>query len=119
VLAIDDEPIMLRLISHALKGYEVVALDDAAKALARLAAGERFDAIFCDLHMKNMGGEAFLKELSLLRPADARRMLFLTGGATSPADELFLKSVAGRVLVKPVEVKRLRAAVEAVVAAGR
>jgi CheY-like chemotaxis protein len=112
VLVIDDEAVMHRLMTRALRGYEVVALDDARQALALLAAGEQFQVIICDLNMPGMSGVAFHKALSAIPPRAADEMLFFTGGAVSDEAALFLQKVRGRVLQKPVEVSRLRAAVE-------
>ncbi len=111
VLVIDDEPMMRRLVLHSLCDHEVVLKGDAREALALLAAGESFDVILCDLNMPGMNGMEFHAALT---PLQAKRVLFVTGGALADPAEQFLKQAAVRVLTKPVEVGQLRAAVAAV-----
>ncbi len=111
VLIIDDEPVMQRLMVRALQDHEVVVEDDARQALALLAAGASFDVIFCDLNLPGMNGMDFHAALT---KAQADRIVFVTGGALSDAAQRFLDEMAARVLTKPVDVKRLRAAVTAV-----
>jgi ribosomal protein L11 methylase PrmA len=73
---------------------------------------ERFDAIVCDLNMQGMSGMEFH---AALPREQAEKVLFVTGGALSTAASEFLRSVAGRVLTKPVETPDLSAAVEALI----
>ncbi len=102
---------MRRLVLHSLCDHEVVLKGDAREALALLAAGESFDVILCDLNMPGMNGMEFHAALT---PLQAKRVLFVTGGALADPAEQFLKQAAVRVLTKPVEVGQLRAAVAAV-----
>jgi FixJ family two-component response regulator len=58
--------------------------------------------------MRGMSGMEFHAALT---PAQADRALFLTGGALTDASRLFLKQTGVRVLIKPVDMKQMRAAV--------
>ncbi|MBK9035962.1 MAG: hypothetical protein IPL61_32730 [Myxococcales bacterium] len=49
------------------------------------ALAAEFDAIVCDLMMPGRDGVAVHDELTRRRPALATRMVFITGGAVSPA----------------------------------
>jgi CheY-like chemotaxis protein len=91
--------------------HDVVTETDAAVALARIARGETFDVIFCDLMMPNMGGVDVHAALFANRPDLARRLVFLTGGAFSQRTEEFLETVANPVVAKPFTVEGLRALV--------
>jgi CheY-like chemotaxis protein len=112
ILAIDDDPAVLRVLGRHLGGeHDFVARTDAREALAALAAGERFDVIFCDLMMPTMNGAEFHAELGKLDPELQARVVFLSGGAFSQGAEAF---IAGKPLIeKPFEVEALRAAVRA------
>lgn len=107
VLVIDDEHDVLRAVQRALAfDHDVVALDDAARSLALLAAGERFDIILCDLMMPRMSGVEFYDEVAALSPALARSVVIVTGGAFTPRTVEFLTRV--RHVEKPLTIGALR-----------
>jgi CheY-like chemotaxis protein len=108
VLIVDDDPVMQKLMIFVLRDYDLVVKGDAREALATLAAGESFDLILCDLNMPGMDGMEFYAALT---PALRNRMVLITGGALTDVSHRFSNQVGPRVLIKPVELKRLRAAV--------
>jgi CheY-like chemotaxis protein len=114
ILLIDDHPMIHRLILRLLASDEVVVCDSARDALGLLGDGEEFDVILCDLNMPDMRGLDFHRELSSIDPTAAARTLFLTGGPLDEASALFAQELAARVLQKPLEVRRLREAINAV-----
>jgi CheY-like chemotaxis protein len=81
----------------------------AREALERISAGERFDAILCDLMMPEMSGMRLFDEIGRIEPALAERMVFLTGGAFTPSAREFLERVANARLEKPFQPAALRA----------
>jgi PAS domain S-box-containing protein len=112
VLVVDDEPLVCRSIRRALaRDHEVVELHDGRAAIERVAAGEHFDVVLCDVVMPGMSGLECFAELSRLRPEIAPRVMFLTGGAFTPGSQEFLAGNAGRVIEKPFEPDALRARV--------
>jgi len=112
ILVIDDEPMIARLVQRTLSAeHDVVATVRAAEALERLAAGERFDVILCDLMMPQMTGMELHAELCRVDQAQASRMIFLTGGAFTPAARAFLDEVPNQRVEKPFDSKHLRALV--------
>jgi two-component system cell cycle sensor histidine kinase/response regulator CckA len=111
ILAVDDEPQMGRVIAAALRAHDVTAITNAADALARLRAGERFDIILCDLMMPQMTGMDLFETLERELPEQARRFVFLTGGAFTPKSRTFLERVKNLRIDKPFEVSGLRAMV--------
>lgn len=112
VLVIDDDEHTGRSVVRVLSDqHDVVTETDAAVALARIARGETFDVIFCDLMMPNLGGIDVHEQLLATRPELARRLVFLTGGAFSQRTEEFLETVANPVVAKPFTVDGLRALV--------
>ena len=117
VLVIDDEPAVGRAIALLLDpDYEVTVLTRARDGLARLAAGERYDAIVCDVMMPDMTGIDFYDQLS---PETRRAVLLLTGGAFTPQARAFLDASTVPRLAKPFTERELRRAIEAVRAVNR
>jgi len=96
--------------------HDVVSCRRASDALARIQGGERFDAILCDVMMPEMTGIELHEELKSLAPDQAKRMVFVTGGAFTQAARTFLASVPNPCVHKPVDAQSLRDAVLKVVA---
>ncbi|MBK9516270.1 MAG: MASE1 domain-containing protein [Anaeromyxobacter sp.] len=111
LLVIDDEPLIGSTIRRLLSAHEVVALSDPRQALARLQAGEAFDLVLCDLMMPQLSGMELWEALSLARPALARRVVFMTGGAFTDRAREFLAQVGQPQLGKPFQPQDLREAV--------
>ncbi len=119
VLVIDDEPMVGRAIIRMLAPlHRVVAVLGAAEALAALSASH-FDAILCDLMMPGMTGMALYDKLKAEAPAQAAKMVFLTGGAFAREAAEFLDRVPNASLEKPFSPAQLRMAVARVQAAKR
>ena len=84
-------------------------LTRAVEALERIARGEQYDAILCDLRMPDLDGTELYRLLERTAPAAANRIVFMSGGApgTPPPP--------GRPLLeKPFTEGQLRAAIERV-----
>ena len=93
--------------------HDVVFLTCAGEALARIGKGERFDLILCDLMMPKMSGMEFHARLCEQAADQAEKMVFLTGGAFTPAARVFLENVPNERLEKPFDVDTLLALVSA------
>ena len=114
ILMVDDEPVILSILTRALgKSHDCVSTTKASEALARLRAGEHFDLILCDLMMPVMDGKELYTELSRFAPDQASKMIFLTGGAFTPALQAFLSEVPNERLNKPFDVAYLKKTVNA------
>ncbi|MBI1947542.1 MAG: response regulator [Deltaproteobacteria bacterium] len=112
ILVIDDEPMIGQAVRRILaKEHEVVVTTDARVALDRVRAREAFDVILCDLMMPQMTGMELHGELRKLDPALADRIVFLTGGAFTPAARAFLDEVPNQRVEKPFDAQHLRALV--------
>ncbi len=111
VLVVDDEPRIRALLHRLLREHDVTLAATGREALDLLDAGAAFDVILCDLMMPGMTGMELHAALSRARPEDARRMVFLTGGAFAPMAETFLDSVPNERMTKPFEAEALRSLV--------
>jgi PAS domain S-box-containing protein len=112
ILIVDDEAVVAKAIRRMLAPqHEVVIMTSAKEALARLASGERFDVILCDLMMPVMTGVHFYEELLTQSPAHAERIVFLTGGVFTTHTREFLDRVPNARLEKPFESQTLKALV--------
>jgi len=108
ILLIDDDALIGAAVRESLREHDVVALTSAAEALSRLTGGEQFDLIMCDLMMPVMTGMDLHEALSRQAPAEAERMVFLTGGAFTPRAQTFLTEVPNARLDKPFDPSTLR-----------
>jgi signal transduction histidine kinase len=109
VLVVDDEPMLGVLTRRILEhDHEVVTTTSAKEALDWITEGREFDLIVCDLMMPHMTGMDLYEELASVAPEQARRMVFLTGGAFTPRGRQFLEAVPNLCLDKPVDITMLR-----------
>ncbi|MBX3155133.1 MAG: response regulator [Deltaproteobacteria bacterium] len=107
VLLVDDDQDVLRSMQRGLAfQHEVTAIDDARHALRAIADGERFDIILCDLVMPNLSGIELHARLAIVAPEVLARIIFVTGGAFTPATQEFLARV--RAVEKPVTLATIR-----------
>jgi CheY-like chemotaxis protein len=111
VLIVDDDSASGISLCRLLKPHEVTVVTDAREAVARLASGERYDLILCDLMMPGMTGMALHAELARTTPEQADRMTFVTGGAFTPTAIAFLDRVPNERFEKPFEIADLLALV--------
>jgi PAS domain S-box-containing protein len=112
VLVVDDDAMVGKTLSRILKGHDVTVLTDAHEASARIASGERFDVIFCDLMMPEMTGMDLHAELARTNPELASRTIFITGGAFTPAAMDFLDRVDNERIEKPFDAESVRSLVQ-------
>jgi two-component system cell cycle sensor histidine kinase/response regulator CckA len=117
ILVVDDEPMfgwtMARMIEDS---HEVVVETAARSALSRIAAGENFDVVLCDLMMPDMTGMEFHAALSRCGSNLTSRIVFTTGGAFTPAARAFLDRVPNPRLAKPFTKNELEVALASVIA---
>jgi PAS domain S-box-containing protein len=112
VLVVDDEAMIGTAIRRTLSSeHDVTPLTSAREALDRILAGERFDVVLCDLMMPVMSGMDLYEELARSAPDQARRVVFLTGGAFTQRGQEFLDQVPNPRLDKPFDNQHLRAIV--------
>jgi two-component system, OmpR family, alkaline phosphatase synthesis response regulator PhoP len=126
VLAVDDEPDVLRLVEIKLEkaGFEVLTARDGEEGLAR-AVGERPDVVLMDVMMPKMDGfTAAGKIKEQVQPAPLILMLTAKGqesdvvrGLSGGADDYIVKPFAPRELIARINVALIKAGKPAVIAA--
>ncbi|MBN1209149.1 MAG: response regulator [Myxococcaceae bacterium] len=121
VLVVDDDPLVSSALRRTLsREHEVEVVVSSRKALEMLKSPEgTYDVILCDLMMPEMTGMEVHAQLDAVAPERAARMVFVTGGAYTPAAQSFLERVANPRLEKPFEPEKLRERVREWVAKAR
>lgn len=100
LLVIDDEPIILRVIKNLLKDHEVVTAMTPSDALAACRS-RSFDRILCDVMFPGGSVDELYDTLVAEQPELAKRLVFMTGGAFTPAARTFLERTGRPWLAKP------------------
>lgn len=115
LLIVDDEPHLARTLQILLgdeNDVEVVTSGRAARAT--LERDGAFDAILCDLSMRDVSGMDLHDCLASERPEAAARMIFMTGGAYTAEAREFLDRVPNPRVEKPFRLEDLQALVREV-----
>ena len=110
ILVIDDEPAVATVITHMLRDYDTSAETDPRRAVDRIAHGERFDLILCDLNMPEMSGRDVYEAVQREYGGRPPMMLIMSGqGNIEP-----LYAAGCGVLFKPFEEAELENLVSAI-----
>lgn len=110
ILAIDDEAPLRKLVARVLRAHAIEAVEPE-DALARLQAGQRYDLILCDITMPRLSGIDLHAAVVALDPEQARRFVFVTGGAVDVRSSEFLATTTYPILGKPFTPAQLEALV--------
>lgn len=114
VLVVDDDVFVLRGFDRMLRAeHDVVTARDGQEALERLAAGEDFDLVLCDLMMPVMNGLEVYRTVRIHYPDVATRFYFLSGGVLEGTLSDPDGEVMARLLYKPVAKATILALIEA------
>ena len=109
ILVIDNEESLAQAIRRFLGvEHNVTAVYRARDALDLLELGTRYDVVLCDLMMPQITGMELHGEVLRIDPAQASRIVFLTGGAFAPSAREFLTTTTNRRIEKPFDLKEVR-----------
>jgi len=113
VLLVDDEEDIIEVIQDRLEayGFTVATATTGVEALKQLSV-ERFDGIFLDVKMPEMGGIEALEEV---RKRDAKiPIIIITASSTREAAIEAIAKGANDYVLKPFEWEELKAKIEKV-----
>ena len=121
IMIVDDEPMLLHIFARALEtDHQVLVAPTGRQALQMLAERDgKVDVIICDLHMPGMSGMDLFDEVGKLYPDLQPRMVFMSGGASTPRAQKFLNGTSNRTIAKPVTLNALELTVAEVIAVRR
>ena len=109
ILVIDDEPMIGRALKRSLSDRDdVVVCQSGADALDLLEASREYHLILCDLSMPGISGATLYGRISQRWPELVRRVVIMTGGASTDSTRLFLEQTAVTKLDKPIDMTALR-----------
>jgi CheY-like chemotaxis protein len=117
ILIVDDEPRLANVLRLVLSTHLTTLAASGGEALERLRSGEVFDAIVSDLWIGDVDGISLYEQIRKAWPGLERRVIFMSGDASSPRSSAFFRSIANRVIEKPFESQALLDAVDNVVEA--
>jgi len=108
VLIVDDDMLILRVVSRMLKEHAVTTTQSGAEAV-ELILRERPQLVLCDVMMPEVDGSQVYAQV-LERDEDlAGRMVFMTGGVFEAEIQGFLDGIPNLVIDKPVRAKLVNA----------
>lgn len=113
VLVVDDEEDILEVIQDRLEayGFTVATAGNGLEALKKLSM-ERFDGIFLDVKMPEMGG---IEALEQIRKRDTKiPIIIITSSSTREAAIEAMAKGANEYVLKPFEWEELKAKIEKV-----
>ena len=96
-----------------MREHDIDVAHDGKQAFARIAAGERYDAIVSDLMMPGMGGVELFTKVSALAVEQAQRFIFVSAGSPGAAE--FLARITNPWFDKPCDLDALRATIRRLV----
>jgi len=97
--------------------YAVTDVPTAESALTLIDGGASYDVILCDLHLSGMSGRDLVLTLEAQRPAQARRVVILSGSPRTTMDDVFLAVIGPRFLEKPASIAEIDAIIGSLVGA--
>jgi CheY-like chemotaxis protein len=108
ILIVDDEAKLALTLGMLLEeAHQVERCLQARVALERIRNGPPYDAILCDMMMPEMTGEQLYEAVLATDPEQARRIIFMTGGAFTEGARQFLERVRNPQLTKPFKVEEV------------
>jgi two-component system response regulator AtoC len=113
VLLVDDEEDIIEVIQDRLEayGFTVVTAGNGLEALKKLSM-EKFDGVFLDVKMPEMGGIEALEEI---RKKDKKiPIIIITSSSTREAAIEAMAKGANEYVLKPFEWEELKAKIEKV-----
>jgi len=113
VLIVDDDARSFTSVAGVLSDrHEVVVVVDPTEAVSRIAGGERFDVVLCDLTMRGMTGAEIFARVCAVSRRQAARIVFISSGTMPLSLAEFLSRVNNPCLQRPFDLQVVRALVD-------
>lgn len=113
ILVIDDDADVRKVLARILSGHDITCVASVDEATPMLA-GAPFDAILCDVMMPDRTGLDLRLQLQRERPELLDRVVFMSGGAFTPALQAFYDTVPNERLDKPLRSDEVRTVIHRV-----
>jgi DNA-binding NtrC family response regulator len=110
-MIVDDDVMVSSALRRTLaREHDVEVVTNSRQALELLKGpkGAEVDVVLCDLMMPDLTGMELHADLIQSAPGVARRMVFVTGGAFTPAARTFMDTVQNARVDKPFDPQKLR-----------
>ncbi len=109
ILVIDDDVQLAQAIRRYLApNHDVTVVHSGRAGLRLFEQGVRFDVILCDVMMPQVTGMELFRRIAEVDPAQAAKIVFLTGGAFTISAREFLDATKNARVEKPFDLKALR-----------
>ncbi|HEU4401951.1 MAG TPA: response regulator [Candidatus Polarisedimenticolia bacterium] len=108
ILVVDDEEVILDLVSDALQArrYQVDLARSCKEALPQILFRD-YSGIVLDIALPDSNGLFLYRQIVRRRPALGARVVFVTGALEKAAAKLFARLAHRRVLLKPFDLDEL------------
>jgi len=109
ILVVDDSPVFLTIIKGILeKSHHVTTCDGRAAIELVRTSPRKFDAVIIDLYMPDVSGIDLFRYISQSIPELKNRIIFITGGISTPIMQEFVSSISNPLLEKPFTANQLQ-----------
>jgi two-component system NtrC family sensor kinase len=110
IAILDDERILGEMLTEMLteRGHSVACFHAPAEALAALET-QAYEVILSDIKMPGMSGMEFYERVAARDPAQAERILFVTGDVLAPQTQAFFARTGCLYIIKPFQSEALSA----------
>jgi len=113
ILVVDDEKIIRLFLDKTLgKTYDVVSKENVSEGLKWIQSGNNPDVIISDLHMPEIDGCEFLKQLRSDEETESIPVIMLSGMESSEEKTRCLQLGANAYLTKPLNMPQLMSIIE-------
>lgn len=108
ILLLEDDDEYAQMLKEFLQmqGFNVTVAADGVQGMKRILERD-YDVVICDLLMPNLPGDMFYIGVERVKPALAKRFVFITGYQDNAKVSQFLKKIRALTLFKPFELSVL------------
>jgi signal transduction histidine kinase/CheY-like chemotaxis protein len=115
VLLVDDEANLRQVLAEIVSalGHQAESAATGREAIACLER-QRYDVVALDLRLPDISGEEVWRWILARDPAQASRVVFLTGDTMSKEAQEFLQEAGRPLLTKPISIEQISRVINAI-----